>query len=124
MLIEPISYALMELVKAAITKTKDVSESNDLERIKTEDVNQEVSLQMIERQAKVMQEVAIAKRIETADEVEIEEFYDSSGEGNVGLKGGSESLSLGLSGKGNRVVKRVYRFKNLKSETPEHNSSA
>jgi len=124
MLVEPISYALIEIVKAPITKTKDVSESNDLERIKSEDINQEVSLQMIERQAKVMQEVAIAKRIETADEVEIEEFYDGSGEGNVGLKAGSESLSLGLSGKGNHVVKRVYRFKNLKLEAPEQSSSA
>lgn len=72
---------------------------------------------MAERQAKVAQEVAIARRIEMAEEVEIEEFYDTSGEGNVGASTDGESVSLGLQGKGKHVVRRVYRFKGTAGKT-------
>lgn len=51
---------------------------------------------MAESQAKVAQELAIAQRINTAEEVEIEEFYDVSGKGNIGLQVDMKSETLGL----------------------------
>jgi len=53
---------------------------------------------MAEAQAKVAQELAIARRVELAEQVEIEEFYDTSGEGNIGLKADEKSVALGASG--------------------------
>ena len=63
--------------------------------------------------ARIEQELAIARRIDCAEEVEIEEFYDTSGKGSAGLTADmkSESATLGLSGEGRRVTKRVYHFK-------------
>lgn len=74
-------------------------------------------MRMAERQAKVAQEIAIARKIELAYEVEIEEFYDTSGEGAIGAKTEGESLSLGASGKANRVVRRVYKFRGSAAST-------
>ncbi len=78
-------------------------------------------MQMIERQAKAAQEVSIAGRILTAEEVEIEEFYEASGEGKAGIDADEESISVGMSGKGNRVTRRVYRFKGSKDLSAKEN---
>jgi hypothetical protein len=112
-----ISSILVEYVKDLMSKSKEVSESGNLENIKKEEDTQEISIQMFERQAKVLQEIAIATRIEHAEEVEIEEYYDSSGEGSVGLNSGADSVNLGASGKGNRVTRRIYRFKGSHSNS-------
>jgi len=74
---------------------------------------------MAERQAKVAQELAIAQRIRTAEEVEVEELYDYSGEGNLGLNVKDEGVMLGACGKGSRVVKRICRFKGVREITPQ-----
>ncbi|MEI7995596.1 MAG: hypothetical protein WCH01_11915 [Methylococcaceae bacterium] len=71
---------------------------------------------MAERQAKVAQEIAIARKIELAHEVEIEEFYDTSGEGSIGGKSDGSGITLGVSGRANRVVRRVYKFKGRESQ--------
>lgn len=60
--------------------------------------------------ARVAQEVSIAQRIALSDEVEIEEFYDTSGKGNVGVKSDASNLSLGASGEGRKVTKRIIKF--------------
>ena len=70
---------------------------------------------MAEAQARVAQELAIAKRIEVAEEVEMEEFYDYSGEASLGLKADKQSVSLGAGASGRRVSKRIYRFKSKAS---------
>jgi len=62
-------------------------------------------------QAKVEQELAISRRIDGAEEVEIEEFYDLSGKGNAGLNTDGETVSLGFGGEGRRVTKRIIKFK-------------
>jgi len=46
-------------------------------------MRQELEGRIAEYQARVAQEVAIAKRIDNALEVENEEFYDTSGEGQA-----------------------------------------
>lgn len=83
---------------------KNVENPKDVE-------SQEIDLQLMQAQARVAQEIAIAKRIEIADEVEIEEFYEGRGEGNAGAQLRDGSVNLGISGSGNKVTKRVYRFR-------------
>ena len=61
-------------------------------------------------QARAAQELAIAERIVASHEVVIEEYYDGSGKGHAGLKADGEAISLGASGEGRRVTKRVIRF--------------
>lgn len=80
---------------------------------------QDVSLQLAQQQARFAQELAIALRIETAEEVEIEEFYDNTGEGNAGLKSTGEDLLLGVSGSGRKITKRIYKFKGHNGDTIE-----
>lgn len=80
---------------------------------------QEIQLQLAESQAKVAQELAIAKRIEEAEQVEIEEYYEYAAEGQAGLKATEKTISAGLSGSGKRVSKRVYRFTGWCPTKPE-----
>ena len=69
-------------------------------------------LTIAEGRARIARELAIARRIDTAEDVEIEEYYDSAHEGQGGLNVDSKKgVSLGGSGSGKNVSKRVYRFK-------------
>lgn len=61
-------------------------------------------------QARVAQELAIAERIASSNEVEIEEYYEGAGKGQAGLMANAETASIGVSGEGRRVTKRVVRF--------------
>ena len=65
---------------------------------------------MAQAQARVAQELAIARRIEGAADVQIEEYYEYSGDGSLGLKTDGNGLTIGASGSGQRVSKRIYRF--------------
>lgn len=110
-------------VAAIIRASKDserASETNDLQVLTEEAARQRVELQMAEMQAKVAQEMAIAQRIQSAAEVEIEEYYEGTGEGNVGIKTKDGAISLGASAKGNKVTKRIYRFKGYSDKVIEH----
>lgn len=98
------------LLRAA-RDSKKASESNDLTVLTDEAQRQEVELHMAGMQAKVAQEMAIAQRIESADEVEMEEYYEGSGEGSAGVKAADGTVTVGIGGKGSRVTRRVYRFK-------------
>lgn len=111
----PILSLIIETIEKAIEKSIIASESGDLQKLYFEAQRQEIALRMSEFQARVAQEVAIARRIDTAEEVEIEEFYDTSGKGNVGLnvnrEEGNVTFGLGVAGEGRRVTKRIYRFR-------------
>lgn len=77
----------------------------------TEEANkQRIVMEFQAHQARVAQELAIAERIASSHEVQIEEFYDGSGKGNLGLNADGQSISLGASGEGRRVTKRIIRF--------------
>lgn len=60
----------------------------------------EIQASVLMTQSKVEQELAISRRIDSAEEVEIEEYYDISGKGNWGVNIEGESIDLGLSDKG------------------------
>lgn len=102
---------LAESVVQAVTKSNSVSEQGDITKLENEARIQEIENRISEFQARVAQELAIARRIENAAEVEIEEFYDTTGSGGVGFQTSEGSLNLGVNGTGRKVTSRVYRFK-------------
>lgn len=71
-----------------------------------ESARQELLSQMRQAQAKVAQELAIATRINTAEVVEIEEFYDTSGKGGISANLKEESINAGITGEGRKVTKK------------------
>lgn len=101
---------LLSLVKTKVGVAEEVGESKDLSVINEEAQRQALELQMAHAQAKVAQELAIAQRIQDASEVVIEEYYEGEAKGKVGVTGSEQGLTLGVSGEGRKVTKRVYRF--------------
>lgn len=93
--------------------SKEMEKAKNLEALKEESLKQEIKMEFSKHQARVAQELAIAKRIENALEVEIEEYYDNSGKGEGGLNVDliTQSGGINMSTEGRRVSKRVYRFK-------------
>ncbi len=106
------------LIRAS-NESKRASESNDINVLTDEAERQKVEILMAEMQARVAQEMAIAQRIQSAHEVEIEEYYEGAGEGNAGIKAAEGSISVGVGGKGSKVTKRIYRFKGNSGKTTE-----
>lgn len=110
-LVNPMLGGLVEMTLESIKKAEVVGGSGNIAELRSEAERQELQMFMAERQAKVAQEVALAHRIETADEVEMEEYYDLSGSGDLGIKADEKSISAGLGAKGQKVSKRIFRFK-------------
>lgn len=110
--ISPIGTLIYDVLKNSNTATHGASEKG-LSALQLEASKQKYAIQLAEAQARVAQEMAIASRIENSLNVQIEEFYDMSGEGTLGLTGSMEtkSATLGATGSGRRVTKRVYHFK-------------
>ena len=111
--INPIGYLVEKVAESTIDSTSENSSKQSIEELQLFAKKQELQMQMAEAQAKVAQELAIAKRIEIAEEVEIEEFYDLNGEGSVGLKADEKGISAGASASGRRVSKRIYKFRGV-----------
>ena len=118
MAINPSGY----LLEKAFSKATDSFSSSAANKdVTTTELNEEavkakISATVLTEQAKVEQELSIAKRILIAEEVEIEEFYDVSGSGGLGAKVLPESLSFGAHGEGKKVTKRVIKFHGFNSE--------
>ena len=104
----------------AINEASDDMKSGNLDELRTEEAKQEISMRMAERQARVAQELAIAERIRDADEVAIEEYYDTSIEGGANIGVSEGGVSAGLNGKNGTVSKRIYRFSKLNESVIEH----
>jgi hypothetical protein len=108
---------------------KEIIESNvnkDLNQIKLETAKQELIFQQLIAKAHFEQEMAISVRIAMSQEVQIDEYYDISGEGSIGAsaknsngsKGTSETeFTLGASGSGKKVTKRTYKFIGYRDES-------
>lgn len=108
----PLAHYMVEQGEKA---AKEISEASNkgLAALEEEVAKQALKMQLDQQMARIEQELAIARRIDCAEEVEIEEFYDTSGKGSAGLAADmkSETVTLGLSGEGRVVTKRVYHFK-------------
>lgn len=105
-IIGPVAGVLMESAKDA----EAASNSGEISKLSEEAKRQEISLHMAKMQAQVAQELAIAHRIENANEVEIEEYYEGNGKAGLGASTDGISASFTLGGEGRKVTKRVYRF--------------
>jgi hypothetical protein len=111
--LNPTAYLLTQIAEStskSVTHGVSVADK-ELTALRVEAERQELQMRISEAQARVAQEIAIARRIESAEEVEMEEFYDYSGEGSVGGKLDEKGLFVGAGGSGRRVSKRVYRFR-------------
>lgn len=113
----PIVGLVIDGLKAS---SKDMEKAKNLDALREESLKQEIKMEFSKHQARVAQELAIAKRIENALEVEIEEYYDNSGkgEGGVNVDFATQSGGLGMSTENRKVSKRIYRFKG-KSNTED-----
>ena len=74
----PFGKMVYDKLKKTIT---DAPSNADLPSVVAETARQENEMRRLEAQAKVAQEMAIASRIEAAEQVEVEEYYEYSGDG-------------------------------------------
>lgn len=113
----PTGYLIKQIAETASKSiaTIESAKAQELAELRVQAERQEIEMRMAEAQAKVAQELAIAKRIENASEVEIEEFYEYGSEAKAGIKATATSVAAELSGAGKRVSRRVYRFKSIGS---------
>lgn len=105
-------------IKKIVESISESDGSTPMEALKEELLRAEIKAKALLAQAKVEQELAISRRIDSAEEVEIEEFYDTSGNGNAGLNTDGESVFLGLGVEGRRVTERVIKFKGCADVRP------
>ncbi|ATX81713.1 hypothetical protein Ga0123462_0844 [Mariprofundus ferrinatatus] len=125
-ILNPTGYLLNQLIDLTAKNVAKSEENSDMQvpSLREEVERQELQMRIAEAQARVAQELAIATRIETAEEVEMEEFYEYCGEGNIGAKTDGETFSVGAGGSGKRVSKRVYRFRGNSSIALDETTSS
>ncbi|MDU1312431.1 MAG: hypothetical protein E6923_17495 [Clostridium sp.] len=103
--------AMLNIVKEALKISIGPISVEIGEESKNINGNGNISLDEIRKQIILAQELAIAKRIETADEVEIEEYYDNSVSGNMDGKVSTSGVGIGVGANGSIISKKVYKFK-------------
>lgn len=125
-ILNPTGYLIGLGIKKIVESISESDSSTPMSTLREESLRAEIKAKALLAQAKVEQELAISRRIDSAEEVEIEEFYDTSGKGNAGLNTDGESISLGLGGEGRRVTKRIIKFKGCAPivQTQEQNREA
>lgn len=120
----PLLGLIVKFASSEIVKSNELTQAGQLEEMRREAEKQEIALAMAERQAKVAQEIAIAHRIETAEEVEVEEFFEYNSKGQIGLDSDGTKLGIGIGGSGQRVSRRICRFKgNVKQLTSDQEAA-
>ncbi|WP_459047015.1 hypothetical protein [Stenotrophomonas sp. PSU_St99] len=100
-------------IVAALGKSQEdlkEAENKGITSLEDEAKKQRINMEFQAHQARVAQELAISQRIYFSESVEIEEFYDGQGKGSLGIKGDESGITLGASGEGRRVTKRVIKF--------------
>jgi|TARA_R110001583_G_scaffold38693_1_gene124826 hypothetical protein len=121
MLSNPTGYLIGLGIKKIVENITNSDSSMPTDELKEESARAEIIARALLAQAKVEQELAISRRIDNAVEVEIEEYYDTSGKGNVGVSADAEKVTFGAGGEGRRVTKRIIKFKGCNPITQEEN---
>lgn len=118
MALNPSGYLIDIALKKSMESFSSSTSEKDItpEAMNEEAIKANIQSTVLAEQAKVEQEISIAKRILIAEKVEIEEFYDTSGSGGIGAKAESDKLSFGAHGEGKKVTRRVIKFKGFNSE--------
>lgn len=98
------------------------AESEGMAALELEASKQKVIMEFQAHQARVSQEIAIAERVATSNEVEITEYYDVSGKGHAGVNVKENGISAGVGADGRKVTHRVIKFSGFgKLEAPAEN---
>ena len=95
------------------------AEAKGFPELEKEVAKQKILMEFQSHQARVSQEVAIAERIATSNEVEITEYYDTSGKGHVGINANETSITAGASGEGRKITHRVIKFSGFNATSTE-----
>jgi hypothetical protein len=106
-----IASLITETIIESSKKSQNIIDNGSYKEIEDEINRRTAETKILELEAKVSQEVAIAKRIEDAIDVEIEEYYEAGGSGKIGANVSETGFGGELSGHGKKIVKRIYKFK-------------
>lgn len=98
---EPPFGATMQITLGLAEHAPPAAQSGTIGDLRAK-ARQELTMRMAERQPNVAQELALARRVESGDDVEMEEFYDISGSNHVAIKTGETGTAqvLGAGPKG------------------------
>ena len=107
----PFGYALEAIINEGIEMFSNDSKNNTPYELKEKALKAEIKASVLQSQAKVEQELSIARRIDSAEEVEIEEYFDTESSKNLGLDVTADKASLSFNADNHRVTKRVIKFK-------------
>ena len=116
-MVNPVTGWMLKLVidKFVDDASDQIAKSESSEEIRRIRQRQHLAVELMERRAHAAQELALAQRIVTAAEVEVEEYYGGSDEAALGLDaktdGATAGATLGLRGKSGVIKKRVIRLK-------------
>jgi hypothetical protein len=86
------------------------AESKGVSELELEVTKQKIKMEFQAHQARVSQEIAIAERISTSQQVEITEYYDVSGKGHAGITAQESSITAGVGGEGRKITHRTINF--------------
>lgn len=103
----------VKVIRSAMSEAQEdikSAEARGLAELELEAAKQKVVMEFQAHQARVSQEVAIAERITTSNDVEITEYYDASGKGHAGLTANESSITAGIAGEGRKVTHRIIKF--------------
>ena len=95
------SYSIIDILESVI---ESKGEGKEVDENKTE------PLESLKDRIGIIKEIAISRRIDTAEKVTIEEFYDNRDDIHIGVTADTEGARLGLGKNNERVVKRIYTF--------------
>ena len=99
-----------EKAKESSYISQQVLATGDNIKIAVELNRKKAEAKILEYEAKIAQELAIAERIKNAVNVEIEEYYETSSDGKAGFSVTEDKGSLDFSGSDTKITKRVYKF--------------
>ena len=103
-------------IESIYSLVSDNPEEEDPKSLKELLKRSEARTELALTRTRIQQEMAIASRIASATEVEIEEYYEGSGKSTAGAKNNADSVTLGISGEGKKITKRVLRFKGWRDD--------
>lgn len=112
----PLHSFIYENVIKSQAVSETILEGGNIVKIQAELNKKRAEAEMNELNAKVLQELAIAHRIENAVDVEIEEYYENGGGGKVTGNMNENNPVVEISGDSKKVTRRVYKFKGLRND--------
>lgn len=99
-----------EKAKQSSYLSQQILATGDNIKIAVELNRKKAETKILEYEAKIAQELAIAERIKNAVNVEIEEYYEDVSDSKAGISVKEDQGSLDFSDSDRKITKRVYKF--------------